>query len=103
MELHARKRLEITVEKRRLQTVVDILDADGEVTGYTVLRTLGGRGHTGERLPQPYSDVLDTVVVVAIVKAEVAGRVVERLAPLLEEIVGIVAVSDVQVMRAGHF
>jgi hypothetical protein len=77
MELHARKRLEITVEKRRLQTVVDILDADGEVTGYTVLRTLGGRGHTGERLPQPYSDVLDTVVVVAIVKAEVAERLVE--------------------------
>ena len=103
MELHARKRLEITVEKRRLQTVVDILDADGEVTGYTVLRTLGGRGHTGERLPQPYSDVLDTVVVVAIVKAEVAERLVEALAPLIEEIVGIVSVSDVQVMRAGHF
>ena len=103
MELHARKRLEITVEKRRLQTVVDILDADGEVTGYTVLRTLGGRGHTGNRMPQPYSDVLDTVVVVAIVKAEVAGRLVEALAPLLEEIVGIVALSDIQVMRAGHF
>lgn len=103
MELHARKRLEITVEKRRLQTVVDILDADGEVTGYTVLRTLGGRGHTGERLPQPFSDVLDTVVVVAIVKAEVAERLVEALAPLIEEIVGIVSVSDVQVMRAGHF
>jgi PII-like signaling protein len=103
MELHARKRLEITVEKRRLQTVVDILDADGEVTGYTVLRTLGGRGHTGNRMPQPYSDVLDTVVVVAIVKAEVAGRLVETLAPLIEDIVGIVALSDVQVMRAGHF
>jgi PII-like signaling protein len=103
MELHARKRLEITVEKRRLQTVVDILDADGEVTGYTVLRTLGGRGHTGDRMPQPYSDVLDTVVVVAIVKAEVAARLVETLAPLIEEIVGIVAISDVQVMRAGHF
>jgi PII-like signaling protein len=103
MELHARKRLDITVEKRRLQTVVDILDADGEVTGYTVLRTLGGRGHTGDRMPQPYSDVLDTVVVVAIVKAEVAARLVETLAPLIEEIVGIVAISDVQVMRAGHF
>jgi nitrogen regulatory protein PII len=103
MALHARKKLEITVEKRRLQTVVDLLDQDGEVTGYTVLRTLGGRGHTGERLPQPYSDVLATVVVVAIVKAEVAERLVEALAPLIEEIVGIVSVSDVQVMRAGHF
>ncbi len=103
MELHARKRVEITVEKRRLQTVVDLLNADGEITGYTVLRTLGGRGHTGDRLPQPFSDVLDTVVVVTIVKAEVAERLVETLAPLIEEIVGIVAVSDVQVMRAGHF
>ena len=103
MALHARKKLEIMVEKRRLQTVVDLLDQDGEVTGYTILRTLGGRGHTGERLPQPYSDVLDTVVVVTIVKAEVAERLVAALAPLIEEIVGIVAVSDVQVMRPGHF
>jgi hypothetical protein len=103
MEMHARKRLEITVEKRRLQTVVDLLDADGEVTGYTVLPSLGGRGHTGTRLPQPYSDVLDTVIVVAIVKEAVADRLVEQLAPLIDRIVGIVAVSDVQVMRAGHF
>jgi PII-like signaling protein len=103
MELHARKRVEITVEKRLMQTVVDLLDRDPEITGYTVLRTLGGRGHTGDRLPQPFSDVLDTVVVVTIVKAAVADRLVEALAPLIEEIVGIVAVSDVQVMRAGHF
>ena len=102
MEMHARKRLEITVEKRRLQTVVDLLDADGEVTGYTVLPSLGGRGHTGTRLPQPYSDVLDTVIVVAIVKEAVADRLVEQLAPLIDRIVGIVAVSDVQVIRAGH-
>lgn len=103
MEMHHRKRLEITVEKRRLQTVLDLLDADGEVTGYTILPSLGGRGHTGARMPQPYSDVLDTVVVVAIVKEAVAARLVERLAPLIDEIVGIVALSDVQVMRAGHF
>lgn len=103
MALHARKKLEITIEKRRLQTLVDLLDADGEVTGYTILRTLGGRGHTGERLPQPYSDVLDTVVVVTIVKEEVAERLLTALTPLLEEVVGIVVVSDVQVMRPGHF
>jgi len=103
MTLHARKKLEITVEKRRLQAVVDLLDQDGEVTGYTILRTLGGRGHTGERIPQPYSDVLDTMVVVTIVKAEVAERLVATLVPLIEEIVGIVAVSDVQVIRPGHF
>ena len=103
MEMHQRKRLEITVEKRRLQTVIDLLDKDGEVTGYTVLPSLGGRGHTGARAPQPYSDVLDTVVVIAIVKEAVASRLVEKLAPLIDQIVGIVALSDVQVMRGGHF
>jgi len=103
MQLHARKRLEIIVEKRRLATVLDILDNDGEVTGYTILPCLGGRGHTGSRMPQPFSDVLDNVLVLAILKAEVAGRVVEQLAPLIDEIVAIVALSDVEVMRAGHF
>ena len=103
MEMHRRKRVEITVEKRRLQTVIDLLDQDGEITGYTVLRSLGGRGHTGARAPQPYSDVLDTVVVVTIVKEAVAHRLLENLAPLIDEIIGIVAVGDVEVMRAGHF
>lgn len=103
MEMHQRKRLEITIEKRRLQTLIDLLDKDGEVTGYTVLPSLGGRGHTGARAPQPYSDVLDTVVLVAIVKEAVAERLLDKLTPLIDQIVGIVAVSDVMVMRAGHF
>lgn len=103
MQLHARKRLEIVVEKRRLQTVLDILDADAEVTGYTILPCLGGRGHTGSRMPQPFSDVLDNVLVLAILKEDVAIRVIEALSPLIDEIVAIVALSDVQVMRAGHF
>lgn len=103
MEMHQRKRLEITIEKRRLQTLIDLLDKDGEVTGYTVLPSLGGRGHTGARAPQPYSDVLDTVVLVAIVKEAVAERLLDKLTPLIDQIVGIIAVSDVKVMRAGHF
>lgn len=103
MQLHERKRLEIIVEKRRLAAVVEILDRDGEVTGYTVLPCLGGRGHTGDRVPQPFSDVLDNVLVLTIVKSAVADRLVDALAPLLDEIVGIVSVSDCRVMRAGHF
>ena len=103
MQLHARKRLEIVVEKLRSQAVIEILDGDPEVSGYTMLPTLGGRGHSGTRSPQPYSDVLDTVCIVAIVKAAVADRLVEKLAPLIDEIVAIIAVSDVQVIRSGHF
>ena len=80
-----------------------LVDGDPEVSGYTMLPTLGGRGHSGTRSPQPYSDVLDTVCIVAIVKAAVADRLVEKLAPLIDEIVAIIAVSDVQVIRSGHF
>jgi hypothetical protein len=76
MVMRARKRLEIIVEKRQLQTVLDVLDIDCEVTGYTVLPSLGGGGHIGAHLHHPCRDVLDTIVV---------------------------AVSDVQVMRAAHF
>lgn len=101
MEMHARMRLEITVEKRRLLTVLDLLDAEGDVTGCTAPLSLGGRGHTGAHLPQPYSD-----------RArhrrgrrdrQAGGHLVETRAPLIDRIVGIVAISDVQVMRAAHF
>lgn len=103
MRTFARKRLEIVVEKRRAQAVLKLLDRDPEITGWTMLPCLGGRGHTGTRLPEGATDALDTVMILVVTSEEVARRTMAAVLDLLAEHVGIVSMSDVEVARAAHF
>lgn len=103
MEMHRRKRLEIVVEKIFERHVTDLLDRQQGVTGYTVLPCLGGRGHAGLRAPDAITDVLDNILIVVITREAVARSLLEGLMELLEDRVGIVALSDVEVVRAAHF
>ncbi len=103
MQTHRRKRLEIVVEKKRAAAVLDLLDRDPEVTGWTMLPCLGGRGHTGTRLPEGATDALDTVVILVVTSEAVAQRVMAAVLELLAEHVGIVLLSDVEVARPAHF
>lgn len=103
MRTFARKRLEIVVEKRRAQAVLELLDRDPEITGWTMLPCLGGRGHTGTRLPEGATDALDTVVILVVTSEAVARRTMAAVLDLLAEHVGIVSISDVEIARATHF
>ncbi len=103
MQTHRRKRLEIVVEKRRAPAVLELLDRDPEVTGWTMLPCLGGRGHTGTRLPEGATDALDTVMILVVTSETVARRTMAAVLELLAEHVGIVLVSDVEVARPAHF
>lgn len=103
MQTHRRKRLEIVVEKRRAAAVLDLLDRDPEVTGWTMLPCIGGRGHTGTRLPEGATDALDTVMILVVTSEAVARRTMAAVLELLAEHVGIVLVSDVEVARPAHF
>ncbi len=103
MQTHRRKRLEIVVEKRRAAAVLELLDRDPEVTGWTMLPCLGGRGHTGTRLPEGATDALDTVMILVVTSETVAQRTMAAVLELLAEHVGIVLASDVEVARPAHF
>jgi PII-like signaling protein len=103
MQTHPRKRLEIVLERGLLGPVRGLLDGTPGVTGYTLLPCLGGTGHTGERLPDPMSGAMDTVVVVVVTREETARQLLPPLMRLLEDGIGIVTVADVEVVRAGHF
>ena len=103
METHRRKRLEIVVEKGFLRHVTGLLRGRPEITGFTVLPCLGGLGHHGLREPDAITDVLDNVVLVAIMREEVARPLLDELMELLRDRVGIICLSDVEVMRAAHF
>lgn len=103
MQTHRRKRLEIIVEKTFVRRITALLGAHEGVTGFTVLPCLGGQGHQGRREPDAITDVLDNVMIVVITKEEVANPLLDALMPLLEDGVGIVYLSDVEVVRAAHF
>ncbi len=103
METHRRKRLEIVVEKRRAPAILEYLDQEPAITGWTMLPCIGGRGHTGTRLPEGATDVLDTVLILVVTSEEVARRTMAAVLELLEEFVGVVLMSDVEVARPSHF
>lgn len=103
MQTHARKRVEIIVEKRRAARIVEIARATPGVSGWTILPVLEGAGHTGLRQPAGVTDALENVLILVVTGAETADRLVAAVMEALADHVGIALVSDVEVIRPGHF
>jgi nitrogen regulatory protein PII len=99
---HPRKRVEIIVEQVQAETVTDLLDQLG-ATGWTMLPVIAGRGRQGLRQGGVPGGVLDNVMILAIVSAEVAGRITAARDELLGARPAIISVSDCTVLRAEHF
>ncbi len=99
---HPRKRVEIIVEQVQAETVTDLLDQLG-ATGWTMLPVIAGRGRQGLRQGGVPGGVLDNVMILAIVSAEVAARITAARDELLGARPAIISVSDCTVLRAEHF
>jgi nitrogen regulatory protein PII len=100
---HLKKRLEIIVEAPALHRLTDRLNQAG-VTGYTIVPVLAGRGSEGTWSAEGLAgDAGRLVMVISIVDAAKADTVLERVYSVLARQIGIVTVSDVQVIRADHF
>ncbi len=101
--MHPKKRIEIIVEAPALHRLTDRLDKAG-VTGYTIIPALAGRGRGGSWSGEGLAgDAGRLVMVISIVDAARADAVVEGVYGVLARQVGILTVSDVQVIRADHF
>ncbi|MFY8039870.1 MAG: DUF190 domain-containing protein [Bosea sp. (in: a-proteobacteria)] len=100
---HLKKRLEIIVEAPALHRLTDRLNQAG-VTGYTIVPVLAGRGSEGTWSAEGLAgDAGRLVMVISIVDAAKADTVLERVYSVLARQIGIVTISDVQVIRADHF
>jgi PII-like signaling protein len=99
--LYRRKKVELVVERARLDEILDVVKEAG-ARGYTVLPTLAGMGNRGARADD-LTGVGGNVLVVVITREEVAHRVVELLEELWGDAIGVLFVSDVEVMRADKF
>ena len=100
---HPKKRLDIIIEAPALNLLLEQLDAAG-VTGYTVFPALSGRGHDGHwRLDDSFNDASHMVQVSSIMDGALIAAVLEGAYSVVRRHIGIVTVSDVQVVRSDHF
>jgi nitrogen regulatory protein PII len=103
MQTHQAKRVEITIEaimERRLTKAIRSAD----VTGYTVLPVLGGSGRSGEwdRSGQ-VSRASGMVQVICIIRPERLDALLDAAFAVVETHIGVVSVTDCQVLRAERF
>jgi len=103
MEMHPKKRIEVVVEAPLLNRLLALLD-ESNVSGYTVLPAIAGRGHHGPWNREGLAtDAGRMVVVVLIVGPDAVSALMDRIFPLIARQIAIVTVSDVEVVRGERF
>ncbi|MEM8657632.1 MAG: transcriptional regulator [Pseudomonadota bacterium] len=103
METHDAKRVEIIIEapmERRLKNALE----EAGVTGYTVLPVLGGSGRSGRWSREgQVSSAGGMVAVICILREDRVQALLDASLKVLERHIGVVSVSDCQVLRAERF
>ncbi|MFM9976119.1 MAG: DUF190 domain-containing protein [Beijerinckiaceae bacterium] len=103
MQTYAKKRIAIVIEQPALNRVLDALDVLA-VTGYTVYPLIAGRGREGAwRTDGMVSDSGRMVSVVCVCDASKVDAIVEPVFKIVSRQVGIITISDCEVIRADHF
>lgn len=103
MKTHDAKRVEITIESV-MQTRLSEALRDAQVTGYTVLPVLGGSGRSGEwsRSGQ-VGKAGGMVQFVCIVRPDRIDPLLDAAFAVVERHIGVVCITDCQVLRAERF
>ncbi len=103
MQTHRAKRVEIIIEapmERRLKTALE----EAGIAGYTVLPVLGGSGRSGRWSREgQVSRAGGMVAVVCIIRPERLDGLLEAAFSVVETHIGVVSVSDCEVLRAERF
>jgi nitrogen regulatory protein PII len=103
MQMFAKKRIEIFVEAPALHRLTDVLDRAG-VTGYTILPALAGNGASGPWTREgQVGEAGRLVAVICITDVSKADEALTAIQKLLARQIGIVTVSDVEVLRKERF
>lgn len=103
MKTYPKKRLSIIIEAPFQKRLLDILDRL-DVPGYTVLPALAGKGKEGAWSRDSLSsDAGRMVQVLCVLDAEHVDDVLSAVSGVLERQMGIVTLSDVEVLRPQNF
>ena len=102
MQTHMARRVEIIIEavmERRLCALVE----EAGVTGYTVLPVHAGSGRSGPWTREGQVGRAGMVAVVCLVSPERVDALLDTIFPVLDRHIGVVSVTETQVIRAERF
>ena len=103
MKMHKAKRVEIIIEAPLERRLTDALQG-AEVTGYTILPVLGGSGQSGQwSRDGQVSRASGMVAVVCLIRPERLDTLLESAFAVVERHIGVVSVTDAEVLRAERF
>ncbi|WP_340303831.1 P-II family nitrogen regulator [Roseobacter sp. HKCCD7870] len=103
METHNAKRVEITIEAVMETRLTDALVKAG-VTGFTILPVLGGSGRSGQWSREgQVSRAGGMINVVCIIRPEKLEALLKAAFAVVERHIGVVSVTDCEVLRAERF
>ena len=102
MQTHDAKRVEIIIEAPMEGRLLAALEKAG-VTGFTVLPVLGGSGRSGGWSREGQVGRAGMVAVICLVRPDRLDGLLEAAFAVVERHIGVVSVTDAQVMRADRF
>jgi nitrogen regulatory protein PII len=102
MDVHDAKRVSIVIEKPMQGRLTDAL-VDAGVTGYTVMPVEGGSGRSGQWTRDGQLGRSGMVNVVCLIKPERLDALLKAAFKVVEAHIGVVSVTDAQVLRAERF
>jgi nitrogen regulatory protein PII len=102
MQTHTAKRVEIVIEKPLEGRLTQAL-TDAGVTGYTVVPVRGGSGRSGQWTREGQVGRSGMVMVICLIKPERLDPLLSAAFEVVERHIGVVSVTDAQVLRAERF
>ncbi|MBF9042520.1 transcriptional regulator [Rhodobacterales bacterium HKCCE4037] len=103
METHKAKRVAVIIEAIMQSRLTNAMESAG-ITGYSVLPVLAGGGRSGNwSRDGQISRGQGMVQVLCIISPEKLDNLLENAFPLVERHIGVITVSDCEVLRAERF
>jgi nitrogen regulatory protein PII len=103
MQTHNAKRVVITIEAIMQKRLTDTIE-DAGVTGYSILPVLGGSGRSGAWTREgQVGRASGMVQVVCIIRPERLDGLLKAAFDVVETHIGVVTITDVEVLRAERF
>jgi len=102
MQMHKAKRVEIIIEAPMESRLTGALEKAG-VSGFTVLPVLGGSGRSGRWTREGQVGRAGMVAVICLVRPERIDALLEAAFTVVERHIGVVSITDTEVLRAERF
>ena len=103
MEMHKAKRVAIIIEAPMERRLTEALKA-ADVTGYSILPVRGGTGRSGDWSSEGQVGRAGGMLqFICIIRPERLDRMLESVFGVVERHIGVVTVSDCEVLRAERF